>query len=119
MVGSGPWATTTRTRLFLSLIVGLSDPEPWIVHPSGYFIENPALWSTRNTWLSGMSPVAADCASAESAPGAPAVALVVVEAFADVAAGAVAPVGAAAVVVDEEEEPHPAATAEKTSAKAM
>jgi hypothetical protein len=37
--GAGPRAITTRTRLFLSLIVSLSDPEPWIVQPSGYFIE--------------------------------------------------------------------------------
>jgi hypothetical protein len=37
--GLGPPAITTRTRLFLSLMVSLSDPEPWIVQPSGYFIE--------------------------------------------------------------------------------
>ena len=37
--GAGPLPITTRTRLFLSLIVSLSEPEPWMVQPSGYFIE--------------------------------------------------------------------------------
>ena len=46
---------------------------PERVHPSGYLIENPAerAANVRNTWLSGMSPVAAERASADSALGPP------------------------------------------------
>ena len=57
---------------------------PCCVHPSGYLIEYaaPLLWNTRNTWLSGMSPVAAEAASPDSAPGeADPVAAVVLEAL--------------------------------------
>src|SRR2546423_3821718 len=69
-VGSFPVVTTTRTMLFLSRKVTRS-PEPVCAQPSGYFIEYPALglWNVRKTWLSGMSPAAADCASACRAPG--------------------------------------------------
>jgi hypothetical protein len=48
----------------------------------------PLLWNTRNTWLSGMSPVAAEAASPDSAPGeAEPLAAVVLEALGLVAAG--------------------------------
>ncbi|HEY2657581.1 MAG TPA: hypothetical protein VGI55_17490 [Solirubrobacteraceae bacterium] len=60
-----------------------------------------------------MSPVAFDLASADSAAGALAAALVVVEGAAGAVAGAVAPEELPAPVVEEDEEPHPAATAEQ------
>jgi hypothetical protein len=68
-VGAGPDEIATWTRLFLMRNVTLF-PEPDWVQPSGYFIENPAERSlyTRKTWLSGMSPVAAERASAERVP---------------------------------------------------
>src|SRR5438094_9719466 len=68
-VGRLPEAITTCTRLFLSRKATLR-PEPLWVHPSGYLIAYPAvlLWNTRKIWLSGMSPVAAECTSAASAP---------------------------------------------------
>src|SRR5580700_8812736 len=54
--------------LFLSEKVTLR-PSPLRVQPSGYDMLYPATGSVkvRNTWLSGMSPVAADCASADRA----------------------------------------------------
>jgi two-component system, OmpR family, response regulator len=56
--------------LFLSWKVTFL-PDPRCVQPSGYLMAYPAarLRNVRNTWLSGMSPVAADLASADSAPG--------------------------------------------------
>src|SRR5437588_8442490 len=68
--GGRPWTTTTRTMLFLSRKVSRMPP-PLCAQPSGYFIDHPAAasWKTRKTWLSGMSPVAAEAASACSAPG--------------------------------------------------
>lgn len=78
--------------------------------------------STRNTWLSGMSPVAADCASADNAPGelAP---LAVVDGDADVVVAVEAPreappVEAPPVEVGDElldEDPQPAMTIEDAS----
>jgi hypothetical protein len=53
-------------------------------------IEYPPLllWNTRNTWLSGMSPVAAEAASPDRAPGEPEpLAVVGVDALPVVAAG--------------------------------
>ena len=57
--------------LFLSRKVTRA-PVPCCAHPSGYFIEyaEAASWKRMNTWLSGMSPVAADVASACRADGA-------------------------------------------------
>ena len=54
--------------LFLSEKVTFR-PSPLRVQPSGYDMLYPATGSVkvRNTWLSGMSPVAADCASADRA----------------------------------------------------
>jgi len=72
VVGTAPGPTSTCTRLFLSE-KDTFPPVPLCVQPSGYFIDHPADASvkTRKTWLSGMSPVAAECASAERAPAAP------------------------------------------------
>src|SRR5438552_1775582 len=66
-----PAVTTTRTMLFLSRKVTRA-PTPCCAHPSGYFIEYAAAASRKlmNTWLSGMSPVAAEFASACNADGA-------------------------------------------------
>src|SRR5438309_7566654 len=60
--------------LFLSRNV-TCPPAPRCPQPSGYFIEYPAALfrNVRNTWLSGMSPVAAACASGVSGDGAAAV----------------------------------------------
>src|SRR5881227_784760 len=57
------------TRLFLSRKL-TSPPDPFWAQPSGYEIEYAAAlsWNVRKTWLSGMSPVAALFASADSAP---------------------------------------------------
>ena len=76
----------TRTMLFLSWKVTWV-PEPLCAQPSGYFINQPAAAErkTRKTWLSGMSPVAAELASAWRAP-APVAGAVVVAAGCDVAA---------------------------------
>jgi hypothetical protein len=57
-----------RTRLFLSWSV-VPDAAVRCTHPSGYCIEKAAPRSVTKTWLSGMSPDAADFASADSAPG--------------------------------------------------
>ena len=90
-------------------------PEPFWVHPSGYFIEKPAvlLENTRNTCVSGMSPVAAEFASADNAPGA----------AVDEEAGEVGVAGAGDVVLfgaleEEPEEPQPAAATASTAATA-
>src|SRR3989454_12421820 len=65
-----PFCTTTRTRLFLSRNATRAA-DPVCAHPSGYFIEKPPFGSVNvtKTWLSGMSPVAADPASPSSAFG--------------------------------------------------
>lgn len=60
-----------------------------------------------------MSPVALDRASADKTPGALAEALVVVETAARVVAGTFARLERLAVVVEEDDEPHPAASAEQ------
>src|SRR5438105_13834820 len=67
-VGGALRVTSTRTTLFLSRKVTRA-PVPCCAHPSGYFIEYAACASRKrmNTWLSGMSPVAAAFASAWSA----------------------------------------------------
>src|SRR5438105_4926534 len=60
-----------RAMLFLSRKVTRA-PAPCCAHPSGYLIEYAAAASRKlmNTWLSGMSPVAAEVASACNADGA-------------------------------------------------
>ena len=65
-----------------------------------------------------MSPVAVDRASADSAPGALAPALVAVEAVPDVVAGGAVVLDAAAGLGEEDEEPHPDATADSMSVTA-
>src|SRR5256714_5173105 len=91
-VGAAPELTTTRTMLFLSRNV-TSDPLPCCAQPSGYFIEYAAA-ASRNlmkTWLSGMSPVAAEVASACRPDGEAAVEVpVVVEGVVAVVVGFVA-----------------------------
>src|SRR5581483_975316 len=74
-----------------------------------------ALWKTRKTWLSGMSPAAAAFASACNAPGLPA-AVVVGAADGGVVACAVTGVVAAVWLVP----PHPAsATTRATDARTI
>src|SRR5207244_1854461 len=70
-VGCAPALTITRTMLFLSRKVTRAPVPRW-AHPSGYFIEYTEEGSRKrmNTWLSGMSPVAAAVASACRAEGA-------------------------------------------------
>src|SRR4051812_33709303 len=78
-VGAAPLPIAARTRLFLSWNVTWPPLRFW-AQPSGYFIEKPSFASlkVRKFWLSGMSPVAADLASADSASGDPEPALLVV-----------------------------------------
>ena len=67
------------------------------------------MWNARNTWLSGMSPAAADCASATSAPAPEDVGAVPAEPPL-LPAGAVVGDVLAAGELDPDDPPHPAAT---------
>jgi hypothetical protein len=71
-LAAAPCASTMWTMLFLLRKV-TSAPEPLWVQPSGYLIEYagaPVSVNVRKFWLSGMSPVAAERASADRAPAA-------------------------------------------------
>src|SRR3989442_1606785 len=97
--------------LFLSRKVTLRAA-PVCAQPSGYLIENaPPVYLTK-TWLSGMSPAAAEAGSACNAPGPVCVVAVVA------GAGRVVVAGAAVVVAACLAPPQPARIAAATSRRA-
>src|SRR5439155_8512916 len=108
-VDAAPLTTTTRTMLFLSR-KATCLPEPFCAQPSGYFIDQPAarFRKTRKTWLSGMSPVAAEFASACKAPGDEVCVVPGLPEFAVVVAAGL--VARAALVLDLPDPPQPAST---------
>ena len=85
-------------------------PNPFCAQPSGYFIDHleGAFRKARKTWLSGMSPVAAEFASAWSAGGGAWAVVVAVDARCLEAGGETLVAGALVVDFDAEEPPQPA-----------
>ena len=67
--GAGPLPITTRTRLFLSLIVSLSAPEPWMAWIDGYHTLMRRALAARSGRARGDARVTEPLARSELAQG--------------------------------------------------